>query len=216
MFHKDTAQTLPSLSADDRRTGERHMFWQDHGVLRTFWTNFGEVAPGVYRSNYPSDGRLERYRDLGIKAVLTLRGKFKSHHYLLEADTCKRLGLDLYALALSARQAPAREMLQEVFKVFDEIDRPFLIHCKSGADRAGLVSALYLLDQGATVAEAKKQLSLRFIHLKFTKTGILDLLLETYEARLTSGPIGIRDWVAQEYDAEALQKNFKARRTLPV
>jgi protein tyrosine/serine phosphatase len=37
-----------------------------------------------------------------------------------------------------------------------------LIHRKSGADRAGLMSALYLdLKEGVPMAQAKRQLSLR-------------------------------------------------------
>lgn len=58
------------------------------------------------------------------------------------------------------------------------IDGPFLMHCKSGSDRAGLASALYLLDQGRPVAEARKMMSLRYLHLANSDAGILDVMLE--------------------------------------
>ena len=41
------------------------------------------------------------------------------------------------------------------------------MHCKSGADRAGLMSALYLiLNQNVPVDKAKDQLSFKYLHLK--------------------------------------------------
>lgn len=216
MLQHSSDQTPVRLTAAERKKSERYMFWKDHGILRTFWTNFAKVADGVWRSNYPSFARLKKHRDEGVSSVLTLRGKFKNHHYLLEADSCDRLGLDLHPVALSARKAPPAKLLLQVFEIFDKIQKPFLIHCKSGADRAGLVSALYLLDQGSTVTEARRQLSFRFLHIRLSQTGVLDHILDLYEARLRHGPIGIREWIAQEYDAEAVQNSFSKIRTLPI
>ena len=54
-----------------------------------------------------------------------------------------------------------------------------VMHCKSGADRAGLMSALYLiLNQNVSVDKAKNQLSFKYLHLKHAKTGILDAFLK--------------------------------------
>ena len=59
------------------------------------------------------------------------------------------------------------------------------LHCKSGADRAGLVSAMYLIaEKKQTVSEAKKQLSFKYLHLDFTKTGILDYIFDVFSARV--------------------------------
>ena len=42
-----------------------------------------------------------------------------------------------------------------------------VMHCKSGADRAGLMSALYLiLNQDVSVDKAKNQLSLKYLHFE--------------------------------------------------
>ena len=87
------------------------------------------------------------------------------------------------------------------------------MHCKSGADRASLASAIYLIAmEGKSVAEARQMFSIRFIHFKWTKTGILDMFLDMYEERLEQGPIAFRDWVAHEYDPEALTQRFAKRR----
>ena len=87
------------------------------------------------------------------------------------------------------------------------------MHCKSGADRASLACAIYLIAmEGKSVAEARQMFSIRFIHFKWTKTGILDMFLDMYEERLAQGPIAFQVWVAHEYDPEALTQRFAKRR----
>jgi protein tyrosine phosphatase (PTP) superfamily phosphohydrolase (DUF442 family) len=203
----------------DPRVGRR-LWWRvmlhDHGILRQFWTNFDQVAPGVFRSNHPPHRRLAAYRARGIVAVLNLRGAARHPHHVLEVDSCERLGLSLVNLPLHARFAPQPKMLMALFDAFDTIPRPFVMHCKSGADRAGLAAALYLLDQGATVATARQQLSIRYLHLRFTRTGIQDHLLDFYQERLAKGPITIRDWIAKEYDPQALKDSFARKKKLPI
>jgi len=205
-----------SLSPKERKAAERRMFWLDHGLLRSFWTNFGEVAPGVYRSNHPPHDRLKSYRDMGIVAILNLRGTPRKAHHILEVESCEKLGLQLHSIAMHARFAPLTENLQQLFEAFDTIPRPFLMHCKSGADRAGMASALYQLDQGASVDEARKQLSFRYLHIKHSKTGVQDHFLDAYEARLQRGPISIREWVATEYSPQILTESFAKVRRLPI
>ena len=66
---------------------------------------------------------------------------------------------------------------------------PAVFHCKSGADRAGFVSALYLnMVAGHPMEEAAKQLSLRHLHVDFTPTGVLDYVLRVYMERNRRSP----------------------------
>ncbi len=196
----------------ERRKSERHLLWLDHGILRTFWHNFEEFAPGAYRSNHPSRKRFETYAAMGIKTVLNLRGKAKQPHYLFEVESCADLGMTLVTCQMAARRAPSIAELTKLLDAFKTIERPFLMHCKSGADRTGLAAAIYLMIyEGASIAEAKKQLSFRYIHIRRTKTGILDHFLDTYEARCAQSPIGIEDWIRKEYDPNALTLSFAAK-----
>ena len=55
---------------------------------------------------------------------------------------------------LHSRGAPTIDQIFLSKKLF-EIEYPALIHCKSGADRTGLMATLYLINKGIDVDEAK-------------------------------------------------------------
>ena len=206
---RSSLETDTLATEEARRKARRFMMWFDHEFVRIPWSNFAQVAPGVYRSNQPTRKRLERYAAMGIKTVLFLRAPTKAPPYLQAQAYCEELGLTLVARSLAARSAPSRDILMSLIEVFPTLEKPFLMHCKSGADRASFASAIWLLTQeGASVDEARKMLSPRFIHLKWTKTGILDYILDAYDLRNTRAPIGFADWVATEYDPDALQAGF--------
>ena len=72
--------------------------------------------------------------------------------------------------------APPVEAIHEARKLFNELEYPILFHCKSGADRAGLMGALFMyMKEGKPIEEALKQLSLK-LALKKSETGVLDYL----------------------------------------
>ena len=197
-------------TAKARRAAWTHYLWIDHGFLRVLWRNFHQIAPGVYRSNQPSDAQLRAvHRRHNLTQVLNLRGASKQSFYLFEAETCGDLGLELVNMPMSARQAPTRDGLEALVSRLQSLKKPCLIHCKSGADRTGLAAALYLLVvEGQPIAVAKRQLSLRYIHISFVSTGILDHLLRVYEQAFNQSGIGFLDWVRRDYDPAALTASF--------
>lgn len=209
-FHESFTGEI--VTERDRRRSLRYVAWIDHGLLRALWHNFHEVAPGVFRSNHPDHTRLERYAARGIRTVLSLRGARTKAFHRLEVESCAALGLDLRVIGMGSREAPRREALLALLDVFDTAPRPLLIHCKSGADRTSLASALYLIhSERATVARARAQMSLRFIHLRWTKSGVLDEVLDLYEERQGAAPIVLREWIETEYDADAVTQSFARR-----
>jgi len=190
-----------------------HLF--DHAFLRVFWTNHKEIAPGVFRSNQPTEWRFISYHAKGLRSVLNLRGWDVYAHYQYEERICRKLGMRLENIKLNARNAPQSEDINAIVDCLGKMEKPLLFHCKSGADRAGLVSAIYLMVyEGVSVQEAMKQLSFRHVHVDFTATGVLDYFLWTFEERLNLGNIAFLDWVNSEYDPETLQEAFEKRRPL--
>ena len=179
--------------------------WLDHGILRIWWTNQFEIAPGVFRSNHPPQSRFARIRAMGISTMLTLRGVSGNPSDLLEREACAAHGITLHSIALQARAAPTPAQIAELIGLFRSLPRPFLMHCKSGADRAGFASAVYLMVMlGEPVEKARRMLSWRYLHFYWSKTGVLDRVLDLYAARNAREPISFEAWAATEYDPAAV------------
>lgn len=195
-----------------RRWARLHDHLFDHAFLRVFWTNFWPLAPGVYRSNQPDRARLRRYAAMGIRTVINLRGADDYAHYHFEREACAEFGLTLVDAKLWARSAAPRKRIVAVIDALRAAERPLVFHCKSGADRAGFVSALYLLVfEGRGTAEAKRQLGLKYAHLTFTRTGVQGYILDVYAARAAIAPIPFEDWIRAEYAGGPIQEAFDRR-----
>jgi protein tyrosine/serine phosphatase len=193
-----------------RRNATIDMLVFDHGLLRKAWRNEHEIAPGVWRSNQPDPAMIRRLAGQGVKAILNLRGATEYGSYLLEREACKTAGIELVDFKLTSRALPSREDVLALDALFARLPRPFLMHCKSGADRAGFAAALYLLLQGELPAEeAGRQLSWRYLHLRGAATGVLHFLLERYAADSAREPMSFRDWIERRYDPEALTAAYK-------
>ena len=206
-----TAQFGTDISTSKaRRAAWWHFQLMDHAFLRVLWSNLHQIAPGVYRSNQPSPGRLHRWkRRLGLKSILNLRGAVDQGFYLFEAEACHDLNITLHDLRIFAKQPPSRAALQELLALFTTMEKPFLIHCKSGSDRTGLATALYLLlVEHRPIAEAQRQLSLYYLHVAAYGAGVQDHLLRIYaKAQATSG-ITFADWLTNDYDPDAVRQSF--------
>ena len=204
-------------TAKGRRSAWWHFYLFDHGILRGLWTNQYEIAAGVWRSNQPSKARLRKLHAMGIRTILNLRGADIFSFYLFEKESCAELGIELIDHKIYARSLVPRAQYLALFDIFDRLERPFLLHCKSGADRAGLASALWLMDQeGKSVAEARAMLSFKYAHLKRTKTGLMDHILDVYEADTATKPMSIREWFRTRYDDKDLTASFHRKMGWPA
>ncbi len=194
-----------------------HFYFFDHGILRGLWANQSQIAPGVWRSNQPSPARMRRLKRMGIRSILNLRGQDPLPHYFFERESAGALGFELHDHKILARTLVDRQHFLELFEIFDRIEKPFVMHCKSGADRAGLVSALWLLDkEGAPLAEARKMLSLRYAHLKNSRAGLMGHVLDVYGADTARAAMPIRQWFAERYDPVAITSSFYSKMGWPL
>ncbi len=197
-------------SRKGRRRAWLDSLFDDHAALRTVWTNFHAVAPGVlYRSNHPTPGNLRRFvRENGIKTVINLRGEAGNGSDALSREAAKKLGLEFVDLAVRSAAAPPRATVLELMRLYRTMQRPGLVHCKSGADRAGFAAAVFLLMKGAGAAQARAQMRLRYGHMRHSRAGILSAFIDAW-ARY-EGSKTFERWVAEDYDAAALQADFKS------
>jgi len=210
VWHESFAKEI--TSDEDRKRANFFMRWIDHGVLRSFWTNFHEIEPGYFRSNHPTEKRFKQYSEQGFKTVINLRGASMQPQYQLEKTLCDELNLKLIDIEMEGGQAPPRETVLALLDAYETAEKPMLVHCKSGADRTGLAAALLRLSHGATVSEAKQELSLRYLHLKNGGKGVLGWIIDQYATETASDPLSVRTWVMTKYDPAPLTKGFHALR----
>ena len=187
------------------------LIFKDHGFLRILWHNQHQIAPGMWRSNQPAPSRIRKAAGDGIRTIINLRGPRDDGGWRLEAEACETAGITLLDFTARSRAAPDKAMLHAARDLFAEAQLPALMHCKSGADRAGLMSALYLLIvEGRPAREAAGQLALKYGHFKQAKTGLLDAFFAAYYPYEDEG-MAFFDWVDNVYDPEELTRQFKAR-----
>ncbi len=183
----------------------------DHAVFRLVWDNLAEVVPGrLYRSNHPTPGRLAAAKGrLGLQTLINLRGHRQCGSDALSRAAARRLGLVHQDMAFESRGAPHRDRILRFADIYAGLRMPALMHCKSGADRAGLAAGLAILIEGGSAAAALAQLSWRFGHFSRSRTGILDAFFHLY-AKEAEGRVPFLDWVAQGYEENQLRAGFSA------
>lgn len=175
-----------------------------------FLGNFAPVVPGkVYRSSQPDRSLEDTIRRNGIGSVVNLRGGTNGDaFYRQEVEITDRLGVEFYDLPLSATRRPTRRELMLMIGVLDQCKYPLLIHCKWGADRTGLMSALYALAiEGETPAQALEHFTLRHGHFAMFGPERLHEPIEEYAAWLQRAglehtPARFRTWLEREYQSD--------------
>jgi hypothetical protein len=129
---------------------------------------------------------------------------------------------------MSAGRLPSPQAIRRLIEVLDRSEYPLLLHCRRGADRTGLASAvLLLLQTDFSLAQARFQLGLRYGHLALGRPAELDRFFGLYVSWLQGQnqehcPERFRLWATHEYTAgesfgrlEWLEKPIGARKGEP-
>jgi protein tyrosine phosphatase (PTP) superfamily phosphohydrolase (DUF442 family) len=177
-------------------------------------SNFHTVVPRrCYRCAQPRTDELRRLvQALGIRTIVNLRGFEKEPWYEEELAVGREFGATVANAGIWARRAPTEDEFRVVFRAIDDGNEPILIHCVSGSDRTGMVSALFLLLRtNATIEEAQGQLSPRYGHNPWGLAACQDRLLSCYatwlaEHGLRHEPGHLRRWCLEEYRQAAIAK----------
>lgn len=210
--------TVPAdLSTDEgRRRAIREMLWSDHGFLRVRFRNLHQLSDEMWRCNQPQPHHIERLSaDLAIKTIINLRGESHKGYYLLEKEACERLGIQLINYKIRSRDVPSPSVISGARALFESIEYPAVMHCKSGADRAGLMSTLYMIFRANnSVEEARGQLALKYLHMKWGKTGILDHYFDAYLSEYKKTGIEFEEWAKHVENTADMKRNFLSNRSV--
>jgi len=155
------------------------IMWLD--IIR-YGGNFYQVVPGVYRSAQPYNYNLPKfYEKYHFKTILNLRGKHTDKKWwIYENNFCKEHNITLINFGISDKQIQSISKMKKIIKIIKNAKKPILIHCRSGADRTGLATSLYLYsikDQNYS-----KMLSLKYGHFPYlgSPTKAMDISLENF------------------------------------
>ncbi|MDP1874886.1 protein tyrosine phosphatase [Phenylobacterium sp.] len=198
---------------EGRKRARRDYMWNDHAFLRLRFQNAHWISDELVRTNQPSPEQLAGWKARGIKTIINLRGGFDGSFHVLEKEACEALGLTLVDFTITSREVPSRARVLGARDLFQTIAYPALMHCKSGADRAGIMSVFYMhFRKGKTIAEALDQLHLRYLHVKAGKTGVLDYTFERYLAEGEPAGLSFIEWVeSPAYQPDAIKADFRAK-----
>lgn len=189
------------------------MLLLDHLFIRFAFPNRHRLSKDAWRAAQPLPHQIRDLARRGVRTVVNLRGETQSSTYAFEKAACRNAGLELVDFRIRSRAAPTRAELLAARDLFATVTYPMLMHCKSGADRVGLMSALYLHTRhGVPIAEARRQLSLRYGHIRQADTGILDHVFDAYLADAAETPIAFYDWVETIYDPADIAARVHSQR----
>lgn len=114
--------------------------------------NFYEVTPDLYRAAQPTWEAMRSYEAFGIKTVINLRSRHSDRELMVG------LNLNLIEVPVKTWDIEDREVIA-ILRLIESQPKPVLIHCQHGADRTGLMIAMYrLVFEGWTKEEALDEL----------------------------------------------------------
>lgn len=166
--------------------GFRYCFIHANGNLHT-------VEQGVvYRSAQLSREDLSALvKRLGIRSVVNLRGEnLGERWYDDEVQAASELGFTLINYRMSAAKVLTVAQMKELSLMLQGAPKPLLIHCRAGADRTGLASALYCVEEGMSLDSVRRQLSPFYGHFPvvYGESIAMDVSLSLYLGSKSTSP----------------------------
>jgi len=115
--------------------------------------NLHRISPTLYRSEQPTALGMRNLEKLGIRTVINLRA------FNDDEDEVKGTSLRTERVKILTWRIGDPHVIEVMRMLKKTENAPFLIHCQHGADRTGVMSAMYrILEQGWTPDDALKEL----------------------------------------------------------
>ena len=193
--------------------------WVSWYYLYVYKGNFSVVIPReMYRSGQLRPEQLEKViREFEIQSIINLRGfKGDEDWYRQEKEIAEKSGVTLYNLTemdieLQSYRLPAREEVEKIIKIIASIPRPVLVHCKTGADRTGLFSAItILLEQDGNLEQAWEHSSLKYLAIPDSAGSQFLQKYQDWLGDRKHHPRLLDQWLTQDYIPHYYQARIKA------
>ena len=133
--------------------GARPVTWA-HRLELPGVPNFHKVSDDLYRGAQPSAEGMEQLKKLGIKTVVNLRSLHS------DRDEIRETGLAYEHIRMNTWDPETEDVVRFVKIMTDSNRTPVFVHCQRGADRTGMMCAIYRIAvQGWSKAEAIEEMT---------------------------------------------------------
>jgi protein tyrosine phosphatase (PTP) superfamily phosphohydrolase (DUF442 family) len=186
----------------------------EHNFTNLIRFNFHRISDEAFRSSQPTMWQLRRIvKKHGIKTILNLKGaNAGSAYWAFEREQCEKLGVTLVDISIYSRSVPSAERIRHAKNVFESVEYPIWMHCKAGADRAGIYATLYqYFRKKIPIAETGQLKLWPFGHIRHSSAGKFDHYLELYQAYQEEHPeVGLLEWAENVADRDKIDREYKS------
>ncbi len=136
--HVEGYKNVAFLAGREVQPMPRQWYWAQPMNVRGI-PNFCKVTDDLYRGDEPSANGMKAVREMGVRTVICVRS-WSSHG---TKDRMKGLGMRYEQIFIVAWQPTDDEIVQFLRIMADRKNRPVFMHCYTGGDRVGLLTAFY-------------------------------------------------------------------------
>jgi len=158
------------------------LLWSAYFLL---YGNFHKVDKDIYRSAQLFSHNMPYYIEKHkIKSIINLRGESKRSWYKNEIAFAKEHNITMIDYGIGDREMLPLNKMDALLDIMKKAPKPLLIHCKAGADRTSLASALYVYDKTGD-KNPSMGFSLRYGHFPWlgSKTVAMDKSFAEYKQK---------------------------------
>jgi protein tyrosine/serine phosphatase len=115
--------------------------------------NLYRVTDYLYRSEQPTEEGMKNLEKLGIKTIINLRPFYS------DSAEIKGTGLRVEELSVKPWHIEDEDVVRVLRIIHNRENGPFLIHCSLGADRVGVMIAMFrVVEQGWSKEDAIQEM----------------------------------------------------------
>ncbi len=153
--------------------------------------NLGRVTEGLYRGGQPRSQGFGQLQEMGIEIVVNLNTSRKN--VAREKTEAESRGMQYVSLPWSPRALPADDQVAEFLRLLRENpDKKIFVHCQRGADRTGVMVAIFrMARQGWTPDQALAEMERFKFHGLWYRQ--LKGYVQRFPARLKATPALVGD-----------------------
>jgi protein tyrosine/serine phosphatase len=141
----------PRIAGPGENTTSRA--WAE-AIERPGLPNLHRVTKTLYRGGQPTAEGIRELSALGVKRIVNLRAAHS------DKDLLEGTGIDCVRVHCNAWHPEDEDVVAFLKALSDEAKGPFFVHCKHGADRTGMMIAVYrVVHEGWSKAEAIEEMT---------------------------------------------------------